>query len=635
MKGVVVRIRPAQAVSEGYSRERINRICDSLYSAHSEDAEVRTWRLVGQNPFSNVPDSGFRVHTVEYSDGMADSVQNVADRILVAIKKSRVKAGIVLIDAAFDWVNLGRAFILTDQILAAVLSGLRRMRMPGTHVVILVDRLPTVAEQYFLELGSATSGVSVYARDGGSIRRSSWLTDESHENVLGEISAGLGDRFLDLRRGTLRKRGVFRSSSPASPTYFLFHYSLQAAGVRNLVGMLVDYFIDNSTEMVVYDEQYAPDWFREAFSVAASRLSPAAPFVSMQALQFEQEASSEDFEMMSLARELIAGTDSRICYVVPAIDTGLSLKDLIDRVGRPLSEADSFLSVYANESRMSGSVSNAGDFVRFSLFLSGRSRDIDVLLPVPFEILSSESWQVEAASQSRDVRSDQHPDLPARYGVDALDEGISFVGLLSLIESLGVGVETPTPVHRRPVANYPKFHNLESWDAQWLAEHLLSLVEDRLGAHRSTFLVLVPQERSPNGTPVIARAFEEYCGVNVVEVKRAVLEGRRRLDPKTKAELARYSATKLIAFDESTVSGKTLERFDKLLDAEFSRSVSQYVVLALLGLATPGTREKTVWLLNWRPLIHSSRLLSVVKGALVAYRRGGTGKESIEPAGAI
>lgn len=573
MDAVIVRVRPAASVTDGYSEARLTEVVKAA-TGHPEKSAI----------------------TIRVGLNMSPITPDWVEDIAAYVSASLADVDLLLIDMNFDR-TVPRGFAVCDILVRAVLEQAAPAVKPETRIVILLEALPTTADALSgLQDEDPFDGRLMFVTGHEAVGR---IPDVEFSRLADALRPTDEDLVAIIAAGTLRRRGVFESRKGSSLSHYLFYYEALPPSQDVLIDALREYFQENGTGLVVFDEISAGPWFRSC--IVAAGMTTKVAYLDARHLQADARIQpGAEQESVDRGRALLADEDVSLCVVTPVYRTGRTIMSLFERTGRRMSDRTRLLAVYGDDEL--GGYDSPGPSItqRIDLRWGGKTVPLDYVLAVPIRILHSGDWKVQAAQGLSEVER-----VHLAAGPDAEDARLGRIGMtaiLSLFEEYGAGPETPTPSRRRPISHFPLLHGLHPWDAHWLAEMAVRRILDITACAREALLVVLPDEMT--GARPIARALKERCQTAVMNISREVIENTIPLPDETRVRLRRHAADTVVVLDESTVTHSTLALLGDLVESVLHRQPDLYASIVDLAPRTVTRREPYFTYAEWSPLRH-------------------------------
>jgi hypothetical protein len=219
-------------------------------------------------------------------------------------------------------------------------------------------------------------------------------------------------------------------------------------------------------------------------------------------------------------------------------------------------------------------------------------KTVDHFCIAPIVPLGDNDWMVKAASTMNEVQ-----EMSTRHSEP------SNIALWSLLCDYDVGEEKPSPRSRPPVRWFPLLRLLTNWDADWLVSLIVGRVRAKFDCQDNQILLVLPDE--DNASRPLADAVKRGAGGAVATITREVLDGTAELDSETKDLISAYHLLRIVAVDESSVTGSTLTRISELVETERGRACDLRITIFR---AVKDPREDIEALFSWRPYLEVSRV---------------------------
>lgn len=223
--------------------------------------------------------------------------------------------------------------------------------------------------------------------------------------------------------------------------------------------------------------------------------------------------------------------------------------------------------------------------------------------------LNEAGWKVTAAEALKEVTS---PDVVGEYWDGRVPSGdVGRVAIWSLFENYACGIEEPVPDRRGAIQYFPRLRKIDESDAHWLAEVCLRRFDETLqpvGKSTKDVLIVLPKEKEvESGAQPISRAMVNRCAVKTLEVPREVVDGEAEPGDDVVKSLTAYTDYGFVVFDESTITGTTLQRLGALIEDKGGRSPLAYGTV--IDFRSPGSPKGDVSfsLQGWHPLREVAR----------------------------
>jgi hypothetical protein len=575
MEGYILRLRPRSVLADGFSEERLTSLLQALTGTAIEPPSV----------------------TIGIAFGTSTDDPYVADHIADAIVEFCSEPALLVIDMAFG-TDVFRGLSMCDVLLHNAFVEVADKLHAESRIIVLADELPTQIDMLFEAIQNDVLSAKICIIDA----EFNYLGNPDFVDmaqITEQLSLSFDENVEDLRRSTLRRRGVFEYKALSSPpSYYLFHYDPLQPVHEVLVDFLKDHFEAVHADLVVFESSNTGDWFSSCIKSACLGHRPCVDSAHLAA-----PAASADRSVrttLQQAQATLADQTRRICFVVPAFRTGGSLMRLFDLTGRVSFANASFFAIYC-ETTDRNPQCPANSFGEISLQRGGASYQLNYILSVPMRPLDSQNWKVKAAIDMNEVQKLGN----AHFSPDA-DIKPTHVAMWSLFEDYSVGPETPVPSvpGRDSIMHFPLLGDMNEWDSYWLAEasvrHAVSLQK----CAREGLLVVVPDEES--GARPLAEALTERCVTAVLRVARPVIDGQEALPAKISSTLRDNSASSIVVLDESTVTYSTLQKLCEIVKEVTGRGPD--LLGAIVDLSDEGgfLGLDHFSFARWRPLLYLS-----------------------------
>lgn len=600
----ILRVRPASQQHQGLS-----------LSGLADTARVAGLGLL-------IESREFRIPGTEVESAVLEKLSASTSELLAVCE-------VLVVDLGFSLED-GREYLYGWLLASAMRLAPSTCWAAGKHVIVLAEEVPQENSELFDFVVDPewNARVSFASLSGEGEQHSGALADVLIR-LSDEARSRLAAKATDF--GTLehaqeiffRRRGVFQMDRGVDSGYFKFHYDAGARGSEVLATHLENYFVERDVSVVIFSSRTAAPWFFDAIHAACTSVRR----LGRETAWLDEGYIDDDLNLVDTAGDtwkdetrrallLLTRTDTTACFAMPAIDRARSLKAMHrkfgDRGGRSLNLAilvSEDISIESSEMMSCGAYSADVEIHR-ALNGSRRSErlQLDFFFRVEIEAIRRTNWKVLAAEELQEVdypresafRTPRRRGVIAEGSLDTVDFSVPNVSLWSVYEDYGVG-EEPLPVvprrhsrrpleTRRPVMHFPLLDGLNPWDALWLAEAATRAFEDALGLDRRDFAVLLPDE--PTGIAPIADAMDRKCGVAVVKIPRAVIDGAVDLPVEIHGEIDDWDGDEIVLFDESTVSGGTLIDLARLVVAVTGDAPAALGVVVDLSPAGRTSRER-------------------------------------------
>lgn len=556
-------------------RSGVGRLRVRLTSSKSEgpdpDYTRRAAKLLpgGQNGVSPTITSSF--------DENASDVDSITRQLSEDILRCAAGRESILIDVAFDLDGNARAELVIGVALGAVVESLAEL----SAVVVLFEEMPTERQEIPRRVAahpslSARTLICSLSSKEKSIRPSS--ADWDIDAFLGQVHYRL-ENYLELAKGkVVRRRGVFQS--PFDGRCFGYWYS--AANAEDELRQLFSaYFSEANVQDVIYDDQ-AEEWLvsllREVCSTHLT-LSPSEVLLDIQA--------ADQF------------ANRKVAVVGPMLRTGTVFRGIHSSLEK-LTSTIKFLAIMADENSVD-SFSRFHHTKRFAIN-DASLVDIDYFVPVTHDIILDNDWRFEMAATAEPTEVQNPSDDWAAPTATAM---------WSLIEGLPIGIEDPTPLHRRtPISAFPQLKEMEDRDAIWLAESFLRIAQDEHGVQRSLVVIVLPQEeteatdKARNGSRPLSDAFKRSLRVVTQVVSRDEIETSETPPDYLTKLIEDHPGYDIVVIDESAVSYHSLERLGAMVTKATKGRPPRFagaVIEAVTDMYQPPADFRS--LLQWQPLV--------------------------------
>jgi hypothetical protein len=571
MRGTVLRMRPDAVVRDGLLPDEL----DDLVQA-----------LTGQSALQSKT-FGFALET-----DLQDS--EAFESLLRIVRQSLAAAELVLVDMRFDSAIL-RGITICDALLSSALFQIEDELTAESMIVVLVEHLPTTADELHdvLELDAFDSRL-VFVDESGAILGA--VGDLDLDPVVQASLATPHDLLETIRKGTIRRRGV-HSDTPPHVGHYLFQYDALTEAHDAFSQVIADYLVAARVEVLVFDQASAGAWFESCLGRACIN----ANVTRLNVTHLRDGYRGSGFAANdSVARALSKLNDpvTRVCYLIPAYDSGQTITNLRALVKRKDLDTARFLTVFLNEKHVVGRRKSIAGLSSIRRLHEGIDVKLDYILPVRIQKLSERDWRVQAAELMDEVervpKADIDPHAPALAAPTQ-------VAMWSLFAEYGADIEKPLPDSPRdPIRHFPMLGGIDPWDAHWLAESIVASILETTPSVREGLTIVLPAENSAM-TP-ISQALVDLCGVFVCEVPRENLDAEVPALPESKhADLERHSADTIVILDESAISHATLRILSSLVELAAERRPSLFVTLVDLGEPTIERLKPSLTFTRWTP----------------------------------
>lgn len=561
----LLRVRPGSATAEGLSHEQLASLVRHLAS----DGSPPTWSENFTVPLNASPLDD------QIVSRLADKIcrhLEVSPRLLIDICYDR---GIECY-AMLEWI-VYRAIETTHRVLGSRLS-----------VVVLCSSLPKPPAKLSLvetdeELAERVTFIDQFGLSGSQPSRDSQLATL--------VSSSGSDLRRIFQRRVLRRRGVFASTRSSESHSYRYYYDLpNRHALSELTELLTMYLEERSANVVLFSDAAVEDWLEECIAAASTRVGALwAASNSFRVPPTELDPSVR-LTMEAIDEAATAG-DAQVVLILPAYRHGRSLGGLVEQCQSLGVNEFYCLSIFLDDSHPNVVVDQNGhddDFAAASVPLGADVRQrIDFLVSTPIAAVQADSWEVRAARAVGEL------------SLGSQAPRISKVGLWSLLNDYPVGLESLLPSSRAAVRWFPQFADLDSWDSYWIADALVGLVLEAIPCVREQLLLIMPDE--PNGSRPIGRAIEDRLGVRVAMVPRDVLKGEGIVKPETASLISDFRSLKIVALDESSVTGTTFMQIDALV-SEITGRPCDLRACVLEARAPDAQMRADVTLMSWEPL---------------------------------
>ena len=569
-----MRVRPDAVVTDGLTPEELNEVIRTLTGADAVKSETFGFQL-GADPHDPV----------------------VFEPLRQGVQAALNSVDVILFDMRFDSTVL-RGITICDALMTAVLFELENEVQENTKILVLVEQLPTAADGLHdvLQLEAYDSQLAFIDEKG---RISGEVAGADVETVASLSKRDAGELLETIRLGTLRNRGVHTDTAPHIGHY-LFQYEPLKHSHDAFTQIITDYLVAARIEVLVFDPGSASSWFESCLGHACIRAGVArlsARYLRSATADLGESAN----ESVALAKSRLEADSTRVCYVVPAFDSGNTLSQLRNLVGRTASAHDRFLTLFLNEEKVTARRKSLAGLSSIPRDHAGEPYRLDYVLAVPIEKLASDDWRVEAAGLLGEV---EEADIEPTQGYGASKQLVTptRIALWSLIAEHGAGVETPIPKSRErlPIRYFPLLQTIGAWDAHWLAESIVARILSEMNAVREGVTIVLPAENS--AISPISHALDQLCGVYVCKVQRDIIDADHPVLPTSIVEdLDRHSSDTIVVLDESAISHRTISVLSLLVEKAASRKPSLYFALFDLGGSEENRETPLITFLNWEP----------------------------------
>lgn len=539
-----MRFRPASARSEGWSDAQLKDFC-------------RSWAGQVETPVCTIEVDGF---------GMSWDDQTTTETADI-IMRDVVDGDLIVLDLNFSR-TIPRGFAACEELLYRALRHIADEGSLVAFVLVVVERLPTAADAVFQLLSEPDFNDRVLFVDitGGTLGGLNHFAPTMAASV-----PPAGESLAAIRNATIRRRGVFTTSASAESHYYLYYYDVLGDAQKRLRQVFRDYFIGAGSEVVLFDPSTAGNWFEQSIRGACTDVEAGSLDVSTLR---SGDGSTER------AMKLLLEPSTRVCYVVPAYQSGRTMSRLYRSAKRTDISTAAFLTVLYDEAMgiVEQETGFAGTFRTTKQ--SGREHySLDYLESAPLRPIGNDDWKVRCATLLGEI---EHVNPAEELRLSHPGR----VAIWSLIEEYGASQEGAdvVPISRKqPIPFYPNLGALNDWDAHWLAEAAVERIVEELGStcSRDALYVVMPDEN--NASRRISSALELRCKVGVLPVPRSVIEGTDPAGDELLARLARHSGDAVVVFDEAAVSHGTLRRLGQLVESARGLGPDLYGVVLDLG----------------------------------------------------
>lgn len=567
----ILRVRPTFAQSEGPSSQRLHDLLKSIALGPVEVTRKDGFTLaLDASPVDD-----------ELVNRLADSIRellSVAPSLLIDFGQPRIAAG----------------YAVPEWILFRALNAARRRFSPSHRVYVYLETLPDEGEQLSQLLPSATGSDQIQFVDSSAETQGTELGRPdvalALEDYLEGQVRGLASK---LQERLVRLRGVFARYTPETRRHFRYQYHLPGeVAPRELSQLLMRYFQDYQISTIVYSDRAAPGWLEQSVAEAAGLLGLA--WSDVRNLPVSADLVDPALRpAVDATRQNLTDTNERVCVVVPAYRDGLTHSE-VESTLRSFGRTDfTVLAVILDEERAytHQNPTEATDLWHGRAELGwgpARKKIVDYLCTAPVTPLEADDWMVSAARTMGEIQE-----------MSTLHVEPTKIALWSLLCDYDVGEERPHPQSRPPVRWFPLLHDLDDWDAEWLISLVLRRVRERFDCQDNQILLIMPDEE--NASQPLARAVKRGVGGSIATVPRDALDGTSELDSETRQLIKDYEMLRIVAVDESTITGATLDRISALVESERRRRCDMQVAIFKAAQATHPDQIDALF--SWRPYL--------------------------------
>lgn len=466
------------------------------------------------------------------------------------------------------------------------------------HILVVVSSSTTGADSLFksIEKGDVlygrvaviTAGAEVIGDCGCGINRvlrlskilKPWIDPDSDHVALRRVQSHL-----------LRERGVFQDTTRGDERYFAYRYTLEEGGYNSAAKLLESLIKKQGPIRYVLVDTTSSPWMTGVASCLEALVDNDVRIIK-----------DKDLSQMSGSEKKLVDADQTmiLCGVTRSGNTSRRVlkKFNIDNFNARINVA-LLCHSYNPNSNYNNYGDNNSEIWNSTSFSTGSWY---YLLPVSVREYSSSDWQVRAAKRLNEVRDLGIMRIGSDSNIEDYWEACSRVGLWDLIASLGVGSETITQVEnwrdpRRVVSYVPRIaeiaetdtnsNNPESspfrmdmFDANWLAEALIRrfVKESSECRYRNQLVVVVPEPRNSygSGTDKIVNAMLHTRRVKCLKIARDSFRDAeiRSLEGRDEDYCRWWAPDTFVLFDETVVSGKTLEGLQLVLEKTGVKNIS-------------------------------------------------------------
>ncbi|WP_328858104.1 hypothetical protein OG579_03420 [Williamsia herbipolensis] len=526
---------------------------------------------------------------ISIATGVDDAEQ--ASYITSLIAAATDEPALLIIDLAFTDATV-RGISLCDVLLSKALLEASPKVHGDSKILVLLKDLPTEAEDLLTLIDDPILGPKLVFADADfrTCGNTELIDIPLVENTL---RLQFEDHLEDLRRSTLRRRGVFEyRSSTDYVSHYSFHYDPLHQVRPVLIEMLRKHFLITDCQIVLFESTFSGDWFSSCVQSACLGQTASIDSADL-ALGSGRPTSNAEDQRRSVAIEILQDESKRLCCLVPAFRTGGSLLNLFEQTGRQKLSNVNFMTVFVDDSKTQGKIDDGP----IELSWGQQTYELEYLLPVPMRHLAAEAWEVTVARALNEVeRPGGEPFAPGD------DINPTRTAMLTLFDDYGAEIESPVPSGRPPITNFPQLQRLDSWDAFWLAEAAVRRAVTLRKCAREGLLVVIPDEA--NGSSPIADALATHCVTSVLRLPRGVIDGDLDLSEKSRALLVSNSASTVLLLDESSVTRGTLSRMQGIVEATVGRRPRTMAAIIDLGKTDAATVEGDFFsFASWQPLL--------------------------------
>lgn len=560
----ILRVRPLSIMAEGFPEARLRVIARSFAGDDPVDGPSET--------FPVPPDvEAFDAETISGLTGWLTSLTEGSD--------------ILLVDMDYDRTS-GR-YAVADILLYQAMVRLADANLRGKQILVMVnERLAPTDDLALLAEDERFRDSVIIVDSAGNITSTeppTWFEEAEDPEWI-----SLRELRKTLTGKLLRSRGIFTSQTQPNE-YSMFYYS--AANCEFELQMLIAaYLVDRGVDFVIYDH-LGSDWFQSAVKAACfeegKRAYTIDDFIGSVAGERALETVAEN------AAQDLADPDKRFAILTPAYKTGRRISHLWHAC-QDHGRADSlFLTVLCDLSGDAGAdAQESGVYGTVSVPLDNNDVELDYFAAVGIKLLPEASWQVQAAKLANEIES-----------MSGTRRRPTSVAMLTLFADYGSDNEYEVPPTRPGIRAFPQLRDLDAWDSLWLAEALVTAVEQELGCRRGELVVVAPDE----GTAIrpITDAVERHLVVAVAKISRSIINDELAAPEKAAKMIRRYQ--KIALLDESAVTYTTLHKLDRIVREVIGRSADISASVIELPVGKTQRPENMLSLIRWNPLLFTRR----------------------------